>query len=290
MIQHFFHQKSIPLSEANFIVAPIPYEGGISYLPGAVQGPQAILNASEQLESYDIGEQVELAYSKIHTLPMPSVFPHYRAMHNFVTECVDALDLSKQFYLGIGGDHCVTIPAVEAFHTHSDLGIIQIDAHADLRDSYNDDPYSHACIMRRIVQSIDPKKVLSIGVRAICREEHEFMKKHKMPCIYGNRPLHEDILSDLNEKLGKLPQNVFITIDLDGLDPTVMPHVGTPVPGGLSWHQTLGIIRRIFERKAVVGADVVEIASGNGTERSDFLAAVLCQKILFHAQQAIISA
>lgn len=255
-------------------------------MPGAGKGPEAIVRASEQLELYNFESRMDISGLKVHTVQQFEPIGDIKSLWRYVHQTVDQVQPAQQFYLGLGGDHTVTIPAFEQFHRKfGEIGIVQIDAHADLRDSYQDNRYSHACIMRRIAEITGPENIVSIGIRAICEEEHAFITDNKIKVIYGNQPLSADLLPELNEKLARLPEKVFLTIDLDGLDPTVMPHVGTPVPGGLSWIQTLHVVKRVFERKSVVAADVVEIASGPGSERSDFTAAWLASVIAQHALQ-----
>lgn len=287
MVQHFLNNGQSGIEEAHIVVAPIPFEGAISYMSGAALGPQAIIDASAQVELFDFEERVDLAAVKIHTLPVESPFKNYEEVKLYVHNVFARMQPARQFYLGIGGDHTVTIPAIEALQNkYDDFGIVQFDAHADMRDSLDDNPYSHACIMRRIADRIGPEKILSVGIRAVSEEESIFIHENKVMHIPGNRSLHEDLVPEFTEKLHKLPEKIFLTVDLDGLDPTIMPHVGTPVPGGLSWFQTVSLIKRLFARKTVIAADVVEIASGPGSARSDFAAALLIQKILAQAVKA----
>ncbi|HRK03231.1 MAG TPA: arginase family protein, partial [Oligoflexia bacterium] len=158
--------------------------------------------------------------------------------------------------------------------------IVQLDGHADLRNTLIDDKYSHACIMRRNAEIIGPKNILSVGIRAVSLEEKNYIQENGVNTIPGNFALHENLLPRFSELLIRLPHDIFLTVDLDGLDPTIMPHVGTPVPGGLSWHQTVQLIKELFRRKNVIAADVVEIASNSNSQRSDFTAALLAQKIV----------
>jgi agmatinase len=275
----FLDNGQTAFEEALLVVTPIPFEGAISYMPGAARGPQAILEASAQVELYDFEHGIDLTHVKSHTVEAPRL-SSYGDVRAFVKAVVDDVRPEKQLYLGIGGDHTVTIPAIESLSKrHPKLGIVQIDAHADLRDTLHGDKFSHACIMRRNAELIGPSNILSVGIRAVSREESDYIRENGVHAIPGNFALHEDLLPRVRELLAKIPDDVFLTIDLDGLDPTVLPHVGTPVPGGLSWHQTVSLVREVFRTKNVVGADVVEIASGEGTERSDFAAALLCQKI-----------
>ncbi len=283
MVQYFLNPNQYPIEESDVVVVPIPFEGAISYMPGAAGGPEAILKASDQLELFDLEQKIDFENFRIHTSPLPPIMHSYDEVNLLLSLVIDRMEPSRQLYLGIGGDHTVTIPAVEALVKRTgEIGVVQIDAHADLRNSYQENLYSHACIMRRISETVGVQNILGIGIRAICKEEREFVEENNVAIVPGNRGLHEDLLPDINDKLANLPDRVFITVDLDGLDPTIMPHVGTPVPGGLSWKQATSIIARIFERKTVIGADIVEIASGPGTERSDFAAALLGQKIIGH--------
>lgn len=288
MVQHFLNNGQVNFEEAQLLVCPIPFEGAISYMSGAAQGPAAILAASAQVELFDFEEKFDLTNFKVHTTPVPPPFTGYAEVRAHVRSVIRALNPVKQFYLGLGGDHTVTIPAIEAFREKiGPFGIVQFDAHADLRDQLDGNPYSHACIMRRIAELLGPENILSVGIRAVSEEESNYIQKNKVMHIAGNRGLHEDLLPEFTERLHRLPDKVFLTVDLDGLDPTIMPHVGTPVPGGLSWHQTVSLIRRLFQKKTVIGADVVEIASGPGTERSDFAASLLAQKIFVQAMRAL---
>ncbi len=288
MVQYFLNSKQSEITEADVVVCPVPFEGAISYMSGASKGPSAIVHASDQLEMFDFEQKIDFSNLRLHTTPLTAALKTYDDVNLMVSSVIAKMEPSRQFYLGIGGDHTVTIPAVESIVKRTgEIGIVQIDAHADLRNSYEGNPYSHACIMRRISDTIGTENILGIGIRAICKEEYDLIQEKKISIVPGNRGLDEDLLPEINERLAKLPERVFITVDLDGLDPTVMPHVGTPVPGGLSWKQVTSIITRVFERKIVVGADVVEIASGPGTERSDFAAALLCQKIIGHHVNAI---
>ncbi|MEW6055959.1 MAG: agmatinase [Bdellovibrionota bacterium] len=279
MTPKFLDNGQTAFENANIIVAPIPFEGAISYMPGAAKGPRAILDASSQVELFDFEHQIDLSTAKIHTVDEP-VLTDYESVRNYVSSVVERVKTPQQFYLGVGGDHTVTIPAIETLaKRYPKLGIVQIDAHADLRNELHGNPYSHACIMRRNAEKVGPRNILSIGIRAVSEEERDYIEKEKVNTIPGNFALHEDLTARVRELLLLLPEHVFFTIDLDGLDPSIMAHVGTPVPGGLSWHQTLSVAREVFRTKKVVGCDVVEIASGAGTERSDFAAALLCQKL-----------
>ena len=289
MIQHFFDKKSSSLQEADVVVAPLPFDKGIRLPRGAALGPQAILDASEQLELFDVETRFDFSNSLIHTVAVPNKLEDHKSLGLFIQSVIQNMEVARQFYLGLGGDHSVSFPAILEFKKkYGDLGIIQIDAHADLRKSYELNPNSHACVMRKVAEVLDPSHILSIGVRATCEEEYGYMKKHGVHCVWGNRSMEEDLLPELNEKLARIPDKVFLTIDLDGLDPSVVPHVQTPVPGGISWYQCMAIVRRLFERKTVIAADVVELAAcPPHSHRSDFLASLLCQKIMYHVLERL---
>lgn len=281
MYTHFLDNGQAPLAKASVVVAPIPFEGAISYLPGAKLGPEAILSASSQVELYDYEHDVDLSREKIHTITQHPTLASYADVREYVSGVVNQVNSKTQFYLGLGGDHTVTIPAIEVLSKrYKKLGIVQIDAHADLRDELHGNRYSHACIMRRNAELIGAKNILAVGIRAVSQEEQMFISKNKVNTIAGNFSLDANLVPRLKALLKKIPDDVFLTVDLDGLDPTIMPHVGTPVPGGLSWFQTLSVIREVFRSKNVVAADVVEIASSRESARSDFTAALLCQKII----------
>lgn len=276
---HFLDNGQHSLENAEVVVVPIPFEGAISYMEGAALGPKAILEASAQVELFDYENDTDLSGTRFHTVSVPKL-KGYPSVKKFVSSSLARVK-ANQFYLGIGGDHTVTIPAIEVLaKRYPKLGIVQFDAHADLRDTLHDDKYSHACIMRRNAEIIGPQNILSVGIRAVSEEERDYIRDNGVNTIPGNFALHDDLLPRFRELLNRLPEHVFLTVDLDGLDPTIMPHVGTPVPGGLSWFQTVSLIRELFKRKKVIAADVVEIASGKGTDRSDFTAALLCQKIV----------
>ena len=161
MVQHFFNKSPVDITAADIVVNPLPYEGGVSYLKGASRGPQAILNASGQLEFFDPDTKINVEKVRIYTVPCPELIPNIEDLNRRVEELFTTLEPAKQFYLGIGGDHCVTVPAIRALHKkYEELGVVQIDAHMDLRDSYEGTPNSHACIMRRVSEIIGPQNII----------------------------------------------------------------------------------------------------------------------------------
>jgi len=183
--------------------------------------------------------------------------------------------------LALGGEHSITLGLVRAAaKKHGRLSILQIDAHADLRDSWEGTPYSHACVMRRIVE--DGHRTVHVGIRNACREEIQFAEAHGLPIFWANKFAGSDALLDAADAL---EGPVYVTVDVDGLDPGVIRTTGTPEPGGLGWWETMRLLERVFSKHRVVGADVVEL-SALGDAASDFAAARLAVKLAALALQA----
>ncbi len=252
--------------ECDVVVFPVPYEKTVSYMPGTAKGPRSIINASMQLESFDI----ELGYEidkrvKIHT----TKDIEYNEIERNV---LMALNKNK-FPVLLGGEHSITVPAVGACaKLYHDLSVLQIDAHADLRDEFEGKKNSHACVMRRVRETV--KRTVQVGIRDMSAEENEYIEKEGIRnTIYG-------IDFDADEIIRQLSNDVYITVDLDGLDPSECPAVGTPQPGGLHWKEILGLLRSIAEKKNVIGFDIVELAPVRGCVVSDFLAAKLAYKMI----------
>jgi agmatinase len=183
------------------------------------------------------------------------------------------MDLGKRPVL-IGGEHSVSVGAIRAMaERNPDLTVLQIDAHADLRDSYHDSPYNHACVMRRAQECA---RVVQVGIRNVCTDEmHNVVPEN----IFYAHLIHNQ--EDWMEKaLGRLTDNVYITVDLDGFDPSILPATGTPLPGGLQWYPTLSFLQKVFENRNVVGFDVVELCPQPDNKVSDVLAATLVYKMI----------
>ena len=254
---HFHGDDLTPSSPEDglFHVIPVPYEKTVSYTPGTGNGPQALLEASCQLELFD-GKSVG-ALAGIHTTPFVdcqgSEDQALRAIAHAVRQC---LALQK-IPVVLGGEHTVTGAVVEALLERDEhFGVIQFDAHADLRDTYQGNPLSHACVMRRIDDLGVP--IMQLGTRSYSQEEFLFRKQRGIPFLDA-----EDIFKygiDQFELPADFPKKVFITFDIDALDPGLMPATGTPVPGGLGWYQAMWLLEKIMEERICLGFDLVEFS------------------------------
>jgi agmatinase len=244
--------------KSNVIVIPVPWEKTTSYMKGTAKGPQAILEASHQVEFYDPELGEEPCNIGIHTLP-PLEFKNsdskkaLEAIEKTVGKILD----DKKFPIMLGGEHTITAGAVAAAAKRfPNLSILQIDAHADLRESYEETPYSHACAMRLCIRHV--KKLVGVGIRSVCPEEVEFAKQHpEILLVYDHQRRGK---GDWREAALKgLTDQVYLTIDVDGFEPNLIPATGTPEPGGLTWYEGLDLIRACFQKKKVIAADIVEL-------------------------------
>jgi len=246
-------------------------------MKGTAQGPQAMLNASSQMELYD--EELDLCPIEVGVYTRPildySGMDHataLRATGNAVREVLQRGQLPFTF----GGEHSLSAPVIAAVHeAYPDLTVVHIDAHGDLRNEFEGTMLSHAAIERRVVDMGIP--LLEIGIRSFSPEEAEFMKTQPDVAIVWAYKMAKGLATIPWERLGK---HTYVTIDLDAIDPSEMPAVGTPEPGGLSWYQVLDLFREICQYTTVVGMDIVELCPMAGQTRADFLAARLAYKMI----------
>ncbi|MBI5845947.1 MAG: agmatinase [Deltaproteobacteria bacterium] len=268
--------------KARVTVVPVPYEANPSYGEGAADGPFHILSASGQMEMTD--EETGRFWPEIGVLTLPpwDVPGEPDRMVEFLDRAAEGIFRKGTRPLFLGGDHAVTFPLVRAAaRAHPGLGVLQIDAHTDLRHTWNGSVYNHACVMRRIVGDLGISSV-AVGIRSFCALEAAFMAET------GYRPFfaHHIAGSDgswMEEAVERLPEKVYLTVDLDGLDPSVMPGTGTPEPGGLSYRELVALIRLVGKRRRVVAADVVELCAFPGSSVSEYTAARVAQKIIHFA-------
>ena len=256
-------------------VLPFPYEKTTCYIKGTEKGPAAIIKASTQMELYDeeLGNIFEIGLCTLEPL---KVDDKPEVMVNIVHETVRKLLEDNKFVVTLGGEHSITSGIVKAFkEKHSNLSVLQIDAHADLREDFDDTKYSHACAMRRTVE-ICP--IVQVGIRSLSFEEAEFIKKDKLKIFWAKDIVRNDDWFD--DAISRLSKDVYITIDLDGFDPSIMPSVGTPEPGGLGYYQVLRFLKRVCEERNVVGFDVVELCPNERDVSSDFTAARLIYNLI----------
>jgi agmatinase len=280
----------VPAGGALFHVIPVPYEATVSYGEGTASGPGAILRAADQLEVYDglscPGEE------GIHTVPAVDTIGDPEEVFRRITEAVYRAVTTAPQAAGIpvvlGGEHSITAPAISGVLEARDaslgrVGVVQIDAHADLRDSYEGQTTSHACVARRIHQDLE-LPIVQIGTRALSPEEVLYRSSYARDAV---RPIVSfdavEIVPDGVRSIElppTFPTDVYLTVDIDGLDPSICPATGTPVPGGLGWYQTLAIITAIAGRRRIVGFDVVELAPIPGTHAWEYSAAELVHRVM----------
>jgi agmatinase len=262
---------------AQVVILPIPYEQTTTYGTGTKEGPQAIIAASRHMELYDEELDFEAFRLGIHTLrEIETVASGPQAMLERITEVARDLLRHGKFVIGLGGEHTISFGLVRAFaERFPGLSVLQFDAHADLRDTYQGTPYNHASVLRRISELVP---AVQVGIRSLSREEAEWVKARGKKLFYAAEVLTSPTIA--TEISDALTDDVYITICLDGLDPSIMPAVGTPEPGGLGWYDVLRIVRRVAETRHVVGFDVVELFPMPGNIAPDFLAAKLVYKVL----------
>lgn len=267
---------------ARFHVVPVPYEKTVSYGNGTAQGPGAIIEASNQLERFD--GTSDPGAEGIYTWPAVdcSNAPE-RVIDDIATTVAKILKL-KKIPVVLGGEHTVTWGVIKGYLDagERDFGVVQIDAHADLRDAYEGDKYSHASVMRRVVEAGVP--LVQLGNRAYCEEEREARKKYGVVAHDANAIVPKGI--DHIDLPKGFPPRVFFTVDVDGIDPSVLPATGTPVPGGLGWYQTLGLFESVARQRRIIGFDVMEFAPIPGFHAFDFAAAMLTYKLMGIVQRS----
>jgi agmatinase len=277
------------IQNAKVVILPFGYEGGISYGAGAARAPQAVLEASQQVEFYDELLDVEPFRVGLATVAEPAIPASPERMMGLVESETDALLSRDKLVVLLGGDHSISPGYVRALaKRYPELGVIQLDAHADLRDSYEKSPLSHACAMARI-REITPH-TLQIGLRSMAAEEARVIKRRDLAVCTMDQWRRGSF--NLAAALEKLPDQVFISLDVDVFDWSVIASTGTPEPGGLRWHEALHLLEIIFESKEVVGWDVVELAHQPHDFNSPFAAAKLIYKMIgfkYHKQLEKIS-
>ena len=263
--------------KARYVVLSSPYEGTVSYGTGAKKGPNAIIEASRQVETYDIELAREFEGCGIFTADELEV-SHASPEKNceYVQEAVEAVLKEGKVPVLLGGEHSVSVGAFNAIagmKGAENVSVLHLDAHADMRDEYEGTRHNHACVMRRCRERLHAG---SVGIRSYSKEEADGIKKQKCD-IFG-------VEFDEERVLGKLRKDVYISIDLDAFDPSECPGVGTPEPGGMRWGSAISLLRKVCEERHVIGFDVVELAPIPGQHVSDFLAARLAYKLICYME------
>lgn len=259
-----------------------PFEKTVSYGKGTADGPKEIIKASHYVEFYDEELDRELVFEKgIATLPeLKFKDMSTKKGINKIYKNVKELIADEKFVVTLGGEHSLSSAPVKAhFEAYENLSVLQIDAHSDFRDTYNGSKYSHASVMARVAEFT--KDIVQFGIRAQCIEESKFIKENGIKTYYMRDIRTGKHGEDWQQKvIDDLKENVYVTFDVDGLDPSVINATGTPEPGGLLWDETMNLFRKIGEMKNIVGFDVVELAPSKYHESSSFVTAKLVYKLL----------
>lgn len=268
------------LDKSRVVLIPVPYDSTTSYRTGAREGPMAILKASAALEDYDHDLEFDVSEVGIHTSPF--LEPHMGGPLPMITRVQEAVYsyASQGKVVGVlGGEHSITIGAVKAMSSlFPTLSVLYLDAHGDLRDQYMGTSWGHATVARRI-QEVCP--LVQVGVRSISQEERDFIRKTDIPTFFWNAEKPQ--VPDLSQLLPFLADYVYISVDLDVLDPSIMAAVGTPEPGGMSWGQISSLLRDISLKRNIVGFDVAELSPDEGPEACSYIAAKLAYKLIAYS-------
>lgn len=268
------------LDNAAAVLIPVPIDSTTSFRTGARHGPSAIIAASAALEDYDLELDIDVAELGIHTTPPlePHVGDPYQMVERIRSAVAHYATLGSGKLTGVlGGDHSASIGSTFAhLELHPDLAVLYIDAHADLRNDYQGTGWGHGSAARRIAERCP---ISLVGVRTLALEERQYIDEHQIPVSLW--PTESE--SDLDDIIATLPSDVYISVDLDVLDPAEMPAVGTPEPGGMRWTDLTGILRRVCEERRIVGFDVCELAPDQGLPAHSYTAAKLVYKLIAYS-------
>jgi agmatinase len=270
---------------ADVLIQPIPYDSTTSFQTGTRFGPEAILQASSQVELWDEELQWEPT-SHISCLTLPDIPRNHQGPEKMIADIEDHLkpffEIPKRI-LALGGEHTIAVPLVKGVQKNfPDLAVVVLDAHGDLRDSWEGSPYSHACTLKRIVELDTP--VFHLGLRSLSREEQEFLKDHPRIRTYTSQEiLFQEGLQRFRRELeweASPNPDIYLSLDMDVLDPSILPGTGTPEPGGLTWHHLLQCLKIITQKGNIRGADLCELMPLPGSKQSEFVAAKALFKMI----------
>ncbi len=273
-----------PDGEAKVAILPVPYDLTTSYQPGARRGPLAILEASTHLETYDEELGCE-TWERVGIETVPAVVPDTsgpEATLARIEGVARGLVSAGKFPVALGGEHSITAPLVRAVRSaHPGLGVLQLDAHADLRDAFEGSRFNHACVMRRVLD--DGVPLAQVGIRSLTAEERTLIRERGICTVFAPEAVGSPVAAWISRVVAALPEEVYVTVDLDAFDPAIMPATGTPEPGGLDWYRVLEVLRAVARSRRIVGFDVVELSPIPGNVAPDFLAAKLAYRLLGYA-------
>lgn len=262
------------LKTSKIVILPVPFDQTTTYQHGADKGPEAIIEASRNLELYDIETDSEVCENGICTLPPIKSHSSEKMLHEVYQQILSLLK-QKKFVVTIGGEHSISFAPIKAHGEHfPSLSVLQLDAHADLQPAYEGNPWSHASVMARVRELTTINSIVSVGIRSLSKEELPFIDPQK---TFFSHTLNDDWMKQVVDQLS---DNVYLTLDLDVFDSSIMPSTGTPEPGGLNWDQVTQLLQLVIEKKNLVGFDIVELCPQPTNVAPDFLAAKLIYKIL----------
>ncbi|MDB4199126.1 agmatinase [Polaribacter sp.] len=272
-------EKYAKLEHAKIVLIPVPYDGTSTWQKGADKGPKAFLEASENMELYDIETDSEVYKQGVYLTDEVTENTSPESMVNAVHEVTKKYIKRNKFVTVFGGEHSVSIGTIRAFNEmFPNLTVLHIDAHADLRKSYDGSSCNHACAVYEASQNTN---LIQVGIRSMDVKEKSIMNLEK---TYFAHDMAIDT-SWTDSAIDQMTENVYITFDLDAFDPSILPSTGTPEPGGLLWYETLDFLKQVFTEKNVVGFDIVELCPNKSEKSSDFLAAKLYYKMLSYKFQ-----
>lgn len=266
--------KYARLEDARVVLIPVPYDGTSTWQKGADKGPEAFLHASENMELFDIETRSEPYKKGVYLAPPVSENSSPEKMVEAVHKITKNYIKQDKFVTLFGGEHSISIGSIRAFNeSFSGLTVLQIDAHADLRPSYEGSTCNHACA---VYEASKNTKLIQVGIRSMDISELEHMTEDQV--YFAHKMVSDD--DWMEDSISQMTENVFITIDLDAFDPSVLPSTGTPEPGGMLWYEMTEYLKEVFKKKNVVGFDIVELCPNPAEPSSDFLAAKLYYKML----------
>ncbi|HEX5136814.1 MAG TPA: agmatinase [Planctomycetota bacterium] len=280
-----FGEEGVPPEKARFVLVPVPYERTTTYRRGTMGGPAALLAAGTQVELYDEETGAQPLEAGVAVLPPVST----RGMPD---ELADVLRKVVRPHLAagrvvgcLGGEHSISLgPLQAAARVRKGLGILHVDAHPDLRDEYEGTRFGHGCVMRRVLEEKGVARLVQVGLRAVSAEDHAAIEGDKrVRPFYAHDLARREPAEWIGAVLAELPPRIYVSFDVDGLDPSVVPGTGTPEPGGLSWWGALALLRAALAQRELVGFDIVELLPVPHSQVSDFAAAKLLFKMLSYA-------
>lgn len=273
------------VASAQIVIVQAPYEHTVSYGGGTKNGPKAIIDASAYVEFYDDETDRELCFDLGIATDKPLAFgaaTDSKALA-MIQKRVAQLLAKEKFVVTLGGEHTISAAPIAAHLEHyPKMSVLQFDAHSDLRDTYQGSKYSHASVMARVAEMMPPKRITQVGIRALCREERDFIRKNKVNTFFASVLHKGDHGKNWAKKIvDTLGKDVYITFDVDALDPAIMPSTGTPEPDGLTYHEAMTVVREVVRSgRRIVGMDIVELAPVPKVTHPDLTTARLLYKML----------